>query len=302
MGGRVSLINSVIANLPIHHLAFFKAPKKVVNEIIAIQHRFLWAGNSSKKFISWISWNSVCKPKDHGGLGIKHVGRFNCALIAKWLWRFQSGGNEIWRKTLTLRYGNLSIKLKNFIDVGSLKSDSIWLKDIMSSCIYDPHMDFCKFTTCSVGEGHGAAFWKSNWIGYLPLKSIFQQLFQGCSKKASTVSEMGAWEDGQWVWKIRENVIDAGSPIEPEWTDYRNMLEHVSVNNNESDNWKWLLDNSMSYKVISFYSALTSSSSVHDIGNDTATLLEILWKTVLLAKVQTLVGGWRLIGCLLDLI
>ncbi|CAK8568368.1 unnamed protein product [Lathyrus sativus] len=70
MGGRVSLINSVIANLPIHHLAFYKAPKKVVNEIIAIQRWFLWVGNSSKKFISWISWNSFYKLKDHGGLEI----------------------------------------------------------------------------------------------------------------------------------------------------------------------------------------------------------------------------------------
>ncbi|CAK8576836.1 unnamed protein product [Lathyrus sativus] len=82
MGGRVSLINSVLANLPIHYLAFFKAPKKIVNDIIAIQRCFLWAGNFSKKFISWISWNSIYKPKEHRGLGIKHVGRFNCALIA----------------------------------------------------------------------------------------------------------------------------------------------------------------------------------------------------------------------------
>ncbi|CAK8537440.1 unnamed protein product [Lathyrus sativus] len=100
------------------------APKKIVNDIIAIQRRFLWAGNSNKKFISWISWNSICKPKEHGGLGIKHVGRFNCALIEKWLWRFQSGGNEIWRKTLILRYGNLRMKVQTFTDVGSSKFDS----------------------------------------------------------------------------------------------------------------------------------------------------------------------------------
>ncbi|CAK8579392.1 unnamed protein product [Lathyrus sativus] len=44
MGGRVTLINSVIANLPIHYLVFFKAPHRVVKDIIAIQYRFLWAG------------------------------------------------------------------------------------------------------------------------------------------------------------------------------------------------------------------------------------------------------------------
>ncbi|CAK8537480.1 unnamed protein product [Lathyrus sativus] len=162
MEGRVSLINSVLANLLIHYLAFFKAPKKIVNDIVAIQRRFLWAGNSSKRFISWISLNSICKPKEYGGLGIKHVGRFNCALIAKWLWIFQSGGNEIWRKTLNLRYGNLSMKVQTFADVGSSNFDSFWMKDILSSSTCDFNVDFNKFMTCTIGEGHSTTFWKSN--------------------------------------------------------------------------------------------------------------------------------------------
>ncbi|CAK8543253.1 unnamed protein product [Lathyrus sativus] len=162
MGGRVSLINSILANLPIHYLAFFKAPKKIVNDIITIQRRFLWVRNSSKKFISWISWNSICKTKEYGGLGIKHVGRFNCALIEKWLWRFQSSGNEIWRKTLNLRYGNLSIKVQTFADVGSSKFDSLWMKDILSSSTCNFNVDFCKFTACTIREGHNTTFWQSN--------------------------------------------------------------------------------------------------------------------------------------------
>ncbi|CAK8576835.1 unnamed protein product [Lathyrus sativus] len=96
--------------------------------------------------------------------------------------------------------------------------------------------------------------------------------FSGCSRKVSTVNEMGTWED--------------------EWTDCSNLLDQVVANNNVADNWKWLLHDSFSYKVSSFYTALTSSASVHDIGSDGATLLEILWKTVLPAKVQTFI--WRM--------
>ncbi|CAK8543940.1 unnamed protein product [Lathyrus sativus] len=158
MGGRVILINSVLANLLIHYLAFFKAPHKVVKNLIAIQRRFLWAGNSSNSFIPWVSWNSVCKSKEHGGLGIKHVGRFNSALLAKWLWRFQTGDNEIWRNTLTNRYGNLSIKTQTYSDVDRLKSNSLWMKDMMTNASLNSHANFCNFTACSVGEGIDAAF------------------------------------------------------------------------------------------------------------------------------------------------
>ncbi|CAK8579394.1 unnamed protein product [Lathyrus sativus] len=164
MGGRVTLINSVLANLAIYYLTFFKAPHKVVKDIIAIQRRILWAGNSSKTFIPWVSWNSVCKSKEDGGLSIKHVGRFNTALLAKWLWRFQTGGNEIWRKTLTNRYGNLCIKTQTYLDVDSSKTDSLWMKDIMTNASLNSHANFCKFTACSVDEGNDVAFWQSVWI------------------------------------------------------------------------------------------------------------------------------------------
>jgi len=44
MGGRITLINSVLAALPIYLLSFFKIPKKVVHKIVSIQRKFLWGG------------------------------------------------------------------------------------------------------------------------------------------------------------------------------------------------------------------------------------------------------------------
>jgi len=34
--------------------------------------------------IAWISWDNICKPKLEGGLGIKHIDKFNNALLGKW--------------------------------------------------------------------------------------------------------------------------------------------------------------------------------------------------------------------------
>lgn len=77
--GRVTLINSVITNIPIHHLSFYKVSVKVIKVI---------------KFI--YSWSLVCKPKEVGGLGIKDMAIFNRALLSKWLWRFIHEPNAIW--------------------------------------------------------------------------------------------------------------------------------------------------------------------------------------------------------------
>lgn len=62
-GERITLINSVLINLPIYFLSFFKAFKQVVKEFITIQRRFLWKDSAKKKGICWVRWNDVCKKK-----------------------------------------------------------------------------------------------------------------------------------------------------------------------------------------------------------------------------------------------
>ncbi|CAK8560148.1 unnamed protein product [Lathyrus sativus] len=274
MGGRVILINSVLANLPIHYLAFFKAPNKVVKDFIAVQRRFLWAGNSSESFIPWVSWNSVCKPKEDGGLGIKHVGRLNSALLAKWIWRFQTGENEIWRNTLTNRYGNLNIKSQTYSEVDSSRSNSLWMKDIMANASLNSHANFCNFMACSVGEGYDAAFWKSIWIGDMPLKVRFNGLFQNCSMKTMSVRDMGYWENGKWIWKLRDLLADPDFHPEPKWSECCRLLDNISVTPGESEKWRWTAHDSLSFKVSSFYSVLYSSLPEQAIGSNCASLIE----------------------------
>lgn len=64
-------------NLPVYFLSFFKLPKKVKKEFIKVQKNFLW-----------ISWRTVCREKEEGGIGIKDLELFNKFLLTKWLWRF----------------------------------------------------------------------------------------------------------------------------------------------------------------------------------------------------------------------
>jgi len=58
----------------------------------------------------------VCRPVVEGGMGIKDIGNFNVALLAKWKWRLGGPKVGLWREVLESRYGTwreLDINLLN---------------------------------------------------------------------------------------------------------------------------------------------------------------------------------------------
>lgn len=53
--------------------------------IIEYQRNFLWGSEEGKRKMCWKSWDTICKPKEYGGLifGVKNVFIFNDVLISK---------------------------------------------------------------------------------------------------------------------------------------------------------------------------------------------------------------------------
>lgn len=77
MGGRIGLVNSVLNNLSIYHISFYKALVHVWRDLISTQQNFIWGGLYSKRKIHWVSWKKMCRPKDYGDLEIKDIELFN---------------------------------------------------------------------------------------------------------------------------------------------------------------------------------------------------------------------------------
>ena len=48
--------------------------------MVSLQRRFLWGRAHDQNKIAWIKWDTVCLPKEKGGLGIKDI----LALLGKW--------------------------------------------------------------------------------------------------------------------------------------------------------------------------------------------------------------------------
>ena len=73
LGGRITLLNAVLSNLPLYLFSFYRAPKKVIDVLTTIQKRFLWSGLTESEKMCWVNWDTICLLKFKGGLGVKNL-------------------------------------------------------------------------------------------------------------------------------------------------------------------------------------------------------------------------------------
>ncbi|GKA57735.1 RNA-directed DNA polymerase, eukaryota [Tanacetum coccineum] len=83
IGGRMTLIKSILGSLPIYHMSIYKVPK-VLHRLESIRCHFFNGTDPISKKPIWVKWNKLLAPKDKGGLGISSFYALNRALLFKW--------------------------------------------------------------------------------------------------------------------------------------------------------------------------------------------------------------------------
>ena len=68
-GGRLTLIRSTLASLPIYFMSLFPIPRVVRGRIEWIQRDFLWGGGALDRRPHLVKWKVVCLEKRGGGGG-----------------------------------------------------------------------------------------------------------------------------------------------------------------------------------------------------------------------------------------
>lgn len=192
MAGCVMLINAVLNTIPIFSLSFYRAPSKVINEIKKIQSNFLWNKYEGSHSVHWVSWKSVCYPKEDGSHGIKDIKVLNSTLLQKWKWRIIKEKNAVWSSLLRGRYGDPIIKVLIGNNSVLTAKDSIWWRDIVQSdCTNDNGNNlFTGSVLSKVNNGRGTAFWKSKWLGDQAVKDVYLEAFAATINLKSSVIKM----------------------------------------------------------------------------------------------------------------
>ncbi|GJW95740.1 RNA-directed DNA polymerase, eukaryota [Tanacetum coccineum] len=69
IGGRLTLLKSVLTSIPLYHMSIFKVPIGVLNHLESIRQNFFYGVDGSDRKLAWIGWNMVLTSKKNGGLG-----------------------------------------------------------------------------------------------------------------------------------------------------------------------------------------------------------------------------------------
>jgi exonuclease III len=203
LGGRVVLINSVLASIPIFYLSYMKLPSGVRKAIIRLQRNFLWGTSASgESKIPWVRWSDVCRPKKDGGLGVKDLKIFNLSLLAKWRWRLLAEDKPQWKLVLAAKYGSVG-RIPFSLD--RMKKASLWWRDMVGLGVtrgvsgnwLDENFIF------NIGDGGGTSFWHHNWCSVGPLAVAFPRLFRISLQVEASIQDMGTWVSGTWIWQLK---------------------------------------------------------------------------------------------------
>nr|GEY62738.1 RNA-directed DNA polymerase, eukaryota, reverse transcriptase zinc-binding domain protein [Tanacetum cinerariifolium] len=73
IGGRLTLVKSVLGSLPIYFLSIFKAPEAVISKLESIKRCFFWGMKDDENKMVWICWQKILSCKKDDGLGVGSI-------------------------------------------------------------------------------------------------------------------------------------------------------------------------------------------------------------------------------------
>ena len=104
MTGRMILIQASSLAIPSYVMYSNFLPKKILKGIDRVNRNFLWGSSNHTRKMHWVNWDTVTKPKNSSGLGLKSARGRNTALLAKLNWRFHTEKESQWAKVLRFKY------------------------------------------------------------------------------------------------------------------------------------------------------------------------------------------------------
>ncbi|KAL4591835.1 hypothetical protein LXL04_004808 [Taraxacum kok-saghyz] len=198
--GRLSLIKSVMSNLPTYFMSLFKAPQGIIDTLEKLRRLFLWGDVGGKAKIHWVDWAKIVTDKKDGGLGVGTLKAQNIALLTKWWWRLiNDNENSFWKKIIVSIH-NLRKKPASYISKKS--STGVWC-NIHTAVNYlnDINLDVNKLFRLIPGTSVDILFWKDPWCGESTFQSRFPALYKLDKRKNCSLTDRLSREGFAWDWK-----------------------------------------------------------------------------------------------------
>ncbi|GJW23481.1 hypothetical protein Tco_0034103 [Tanacetum coccineum] len=177
IGGRFTLLKSVLGSMPIFHMSIFKVPSSILNSLEVIRSRFFNGHEHKSNKATWFKWNKVLTSKEKGGLGVSSL----FALIEGVVQRDKVGASAARTCWTTIVQ-----------EVKVIQAQGINIHD---------------FIKLKLGNGEDSRFWLDKWYEGGVLKRLFPRVYAlELDKNISVSSKLKApsfvtypSENGEWV-------------------------------------------------------------------------------------------------------
>ncbi|CAN0863352.1 Putative ribonuclease H protein At1g65750 [Linum grandiflorum] len=117
---------------------------------------FIWGSGDGIRKLHNINWETVCKPKSLGGLGLRSAREMNMAFLMKVAWGLLTRPDELWAKVLLTKYirnteeGYIAVKTKGF--------SAVWRGVRRAGPILN------KGSQWAIRSGAQTKFWTDKWL------------------------------------------------------------------------------------------------------------------------------------------
>ncbi|GJS50520.1 RNA-directed DNA polymerase, eukaryota [Tanacetum coccineum] len=230
IGGRLTLLKSVLGSTPIYNMSLYKVPKTVLNSMEAIRRNFFNGTQDDERKITWVKWTKVLASKKQGGLGVSSFYALNRALLVKWVWRFLSRDNSLWARIIHAIHGLNGQEL-------SASHSSTWSSIVKEINILKTQgIDIISHCKIRVGNGRSTSFWNDLWIGDSCFRYKFPRLYALDINKECTVADKMV---ASFTSSFRREVRGGAESLQ--LTQILDLLGTVILSNME-DRWIWDLN------------------------------------------------------------
>nr|GEV96766.1 RNA-directed DNA polymerase, eukaryota, reverse transcriptase zinc-binding domain protein [Tanacetum cinerariifolium] len=243
IGGRLTLVKSVLGSMPIYHMSLFKVPAGVIRSLELMRSHFFNGHEMFSRKATWVSLSKVLTPKAKGGLGVSSLFGLNRGLLFKWVWRFLNHGTSLWARVIKAIHGadgNIGGDVKG-------SSNSCWLTIVKEIKILSTKgSNLMNYMCIRVGNGENTLLWEDNWRDGGILKDRFPRIFALESCKSISVGSKFAQPSFHHSFRRQPR----GGAEQMQYAEFVQLMQQVILAP-MTDRWIWTLDSSGEFSVAS---------------------------------------------------
>ncbi|GJR22094.1 RNA-directed DNA polymerase, eukaryota, reverse transcriptase zinc-binding domain protein [Tanacetum coccineum] len=217
IGGRLTLVKSVLGSMPILHMSLFKVPSGILHTLESIRSHFFKGYDMSSKKTSWVNWNKV--------------------------WRFISQGSSLWARVIKTVHGaDGNIGMVRKVGVKSCWANIVNEINVLSN----KGVNLMKYLRIRLGNGDSTLLWDDPWhVGGI-LKDRFPRVYALETFKSVTVGDKLAHPSLSHSFRR----MPRGGAELSQFVEFTEMMQQVILAP-VSDRWTWTLNNSGEFSVAS---------------------------------------------------